>query len=232
MFELYIEKKNTINQRFPLMYLVLRIQKRAGKVTVQDKGKSRKSETMKLEEFEARFAPATWKVGAGRSLPTGKTEKESQKKMSSEKLLETLREIKIKLLACEEEYKKIGCVEAFDHERFHDIRRTYTNIKDSLECLQFVKLPAPEVRKEPPETFSVRIPQYENGIIVSTNTKLMPVLPDVCIDHMRAKNTIKAIKAYREAFGGSLAECKYACEQGYQLWLGEIKRENIGLTAE
>lgn len=55
--QLYIEKRNTISQKFPLMFVVLRVAKRAGKVTVQDKGKSRKSETMPIEDFEARFAP-------------------------------------------------------------------------------------------------------------------------------------------------------------------------------
>ena len=55
--QLYIEKKNTINQKLPLMFVVLRVAKRAGKVTVQDKGKSQKSETMSMEDFSARFAP-------------------------------------------------------------------------------------------------------------------------------------------------------------------------------
>lgn len=56
--QFYIEKKNTIDQKFPLMYVVLRVQKRAGKVTVQDKGKSQKSETISLEDFRARFSAA------------------------------------------------------------------------------------------------------------------------------------------------------------------------------
>lgn len=55
--QFYIEKRNTISQKFPLMFVVLRVAKRAGKVTVQDKGKSLKSETMPLADFEARFAP-------------------------------------------------------------------------------------------------------------------------------------------------------------------------------
>ncbi len=54
--QLFIEKRNTISQKFPLKYLVIRIAKRAGKVTVQDLGKSLKSETMPIEDFEARFA--------------------------------------------------------------------------------------------------------------------------------------------------------------------------------
>ena len=57
--QLYVEKKNTISQRFPLMFVVIRFQKKAGKVTIQDKGKSRKAETLKLADFEARFAPTT-----------------------------------------------------------------------------------------------------------------------------------------------------------------------------
>jgi len=56
--QFYVEKRNTINQKFPLRYIVLRVAKRAGKVTVQDKGKSQKSETMSVEDFNARFAPA------------------------------------------------------------------------------------------------------------------------------------------------------------------------------
>lgn len=56
--QFYIEKRNTINQKFPLMFLVLRVQKRVGKVTVQDKGKSRASETISVEDFNARFSPA------------------------------------------------------------------------------------------------------------------------------------------------------------------------------
>ena len=56
--QFYVEKRNTINQKFPLHFIVLRVAKRAGKVTVQDKGKSQKSETMSVEDFNARFAPA------------------------------------------------------------------------------------------------------------------------------------------------------------------------------
>lgn len=54
--QFYIEKRNTISQKFPLMYVVLRVSKKAGKVTVQDKNKSRKSETIPMADFEARFA--------------------------------------------------------------------------------------------------------------------------------------------------------------------------------
>lgn len=55
--QLYIEKRNTISQKFPLRFVVLRFAKRTQKVTVQDLHKSQKSETMPLEDFEARFAP-------------------------------------------------------------------------------------------------------------------------------------------------------------------------------
>jgi hypothetical protein len=55
MLEIYIEKRNTINQKFPLQFLVLRVGKRT--VTVQDKGKSRKAESIKIEDFNARFIP-------------------------------------------------------------------------------------------------------------------------------------------------------------------------------
>lgn len=59
MFEIqfYIEKRNTISMKHPMKYIVLRVAKKAGKVTVQDYGQSRKSETMPLADFEARFAP-------------------------------------------------------------------------------------------------------------------------------------------------------------------------------
>ncbi len=53
--QLYIEKRNTISQKFPLRYMVLRVAKKAQKVTVQDTGKSQKSETMPLADFVARF---------------------------------------------------------------------------------------------------------------------------------------------------------------------------------
>lgn len=55
--QFYIEKKNTISQKFPLYYLVVRVHKSAGAVTVRDKGGSRKSERISMEEFDARFAP-------------------------------------------------------------------------------------------------------------------------------------------------------------------------------
>lgn len=56
--ELFIEKRNTISQKFPLMFVVLRVQNKAQKVTVQDKNKSRKSETISFGDFAARFIPA------------------------------------------------------------------------------------------------------------------------------------------------------------------------------
>lgn len=55
--QLYIEKHNTISQKFPLKFMVLRVMKRAQKVVVQDTGKSQKAETMPIADFEARFAP-------------------------------------------------------------------------------------------------------------------------------------------------------------------------------
>jgi len=56
--QLYLEKHNTIDQAFPLMFRVLKIYKRAGKVVVQDKHGSVKKETISCEDFYARFTPA------------------------------------------------------------------------------------------------------------------------------------------------------------------------------
>ena len=60
--QFYIEKKNTISQKFPLYFVVVRFHKKAGEVTVRDKGGSKKSERMKVEEFNARFAPVEEKA--------------------------------------------------------------------------------------------------------------------------------------------------------------------------
>jgi hypothetical protein len=53
---LFVEKRNTINQKWPLMFVILKWGRK--NVTVQDKGKSRKAECIKVEDFNARFVEA------------------------------------------------------------------------------------------------------------------------------------------------------------------------------